>query len=78
MEEKLLELFRIATEYAEQSKENYMEIEFDYKEIEINIRNKKSYDYLVNMTLYLSNADIDTFIKKLKLFIEEEKDGQVR
>lgn len=73
MEEKLLELFKIASEYAKNSKENYMEIKFDYKEIEVNIRNKKSYDFLLNMTFYFEHSDLDKFIKKLKLFIEEEK-----
>lgn len=73
MEEKLLKLFKIASEYAGHSKENYMEIKFDYKEIEVNIRNKKSYDFLLNMTLYFEHGDLDKFIKKLKLFIEEEK-----
>ena len=71
MEEKLLELFKIVTKFAEQSKENYMEVKFDYKELEINIRNKKSYDFLVEMTLNIENTDVDDFIGKLRFFIEE-------
>lgn len=70
MEEKLLELFKIATEFAEQSKENYMEVKFDYKELEINIRNKKNYDFLVEMTLNIENTDVDEVIKKINLFID--------
>jgi hypothetical protein len=66
MEEKLLELFKIATEYAENSEENYMEIKFDYETLYIGIRIKKTYEYIVSMEFSLKGISIDKVIEKVK------------
>ncbi len=71
MEEKLLELFKIATEYAENSEENYMEIKFDYETLYIGIRVKKTYEYIVSMEFLLKGIDIDKVIERLKKSINE-------
>lgn len=71
MEEKLLELFKIATEYAENSEENYMEIKFDYETLDIGIRVKKTYEYIVSMEFSLKGIDIDKVIERLKKSINE-------
>ncbi len=71
MEEKLLELFKIATEYAENSEENCMEIKFDYETLYIGIRVKKTYEYIVSMEFLLKGIDIDKVIERLKKSINE-------
>ena len=61
MEEKLVELMKATTEFTERSKNYYIDINYDSKdkELEINIRNKVTYDYIEVRKLYL-DKDLDS------------------
>lgn len=78
MEEKILELIKLAKKYEKKSKKNYIEIGYVGNEtIEIHIRDKESFDFISSAEINLQNSmfQIDDVILKIKNLIKEEEEN---
>lgn len=75
MEEKLAKLFIIINEFSDKSEKHYMSLDFsgDDKKIELNVRDKKYYEYIQTVTVYLKNADYSK-LDELIEFVKNYKD----
>lgn len=76
MEKNLLKLIKVAIDYEKTSKKNYIEICYlGQNTIEINIRKKKTFDYIQTTEIKLNKNifTIDDVIAKIEKLKEEEK-----